>query len=162
MKSLQKYNLHFQTTTLFFFFISLCVAPLLMAQNTNPQVSFTKDIAPILVAKCQGCHNDKKSSMGFNLTTFSKMKQGGKQTGPEEMIVAGKPDESRFVEVLPSRQDFSRVGDVNVSHSRVIDKPQLVGRRLPDHGPVATVLLADLRINPDPRVRPLFTLFPRD
>lgn len=99
MNGFQKISLPLQTST-FYFMITLCLHPLLMAQNTITEVSFTKNIAPILAAKCQGCHNDKKSSMGFNLTTFNKMKQGGKQTGPDEMIVPGKPEESRFVEVV--------------------------------------------------------------
>ena len=62
-------------------------------------VSFRADVAPILVAKCLGCHNDRKAAGGLNLKTFALLRKGGK-AGGAETIVAGKPDESHLVEVI--------------------------------------------------------------
>lgn len=64
------------------------------------KVSFSRDVAPILARSCQGCHSDAKTSMGFNLSSYAKLRKGGKQSGPDEMIVPGKPEESHFFETL--------------------------------------------------------------
>ncbi|MFM7128906.1 MAG: c-type cytochrome domain-containing protein [bacterium] len=64
------------------------------------KVSFSRDIAPILASRCQGCHHDNKASMGFNVTSYEKIRRGGKQSSADEIIVAGKPEESRLVEVI--------------------------------------------------------------
>ncbi|MFM1802196.1 MAG: hypothetical protein RJA81_1548, partial [Planctomycetota bacterium] len=88
-------------------FISFLLSPLCLYAQTTEKLSakaenvlFSRDIAPILTARCQGCHHDGKASMGFNIETLNKMKKGGKQTGPDGMIVPGKPEESRLIEVL--------------------------------------------------------------
>ena len=64
------------------------------------KISFVKDIAPILALRCQGCHSDQKPAMGFSVSSYSKIRTGGKQSGRSEIIVDGKPDESRLLEVL--------------------------------------------------------------
>ena len=66
------------------------------------KISFVKDIAPILALRCQGCHSDQKPTMGFSVSSYSKIRSGGKQSGRSEIIVDGKPDESRLLEVLLS------------------------------------------------------------
>lgn len=97
--------IRFRQIIFLFFFVSCHVTFHSAYSQTSEltkkkKISFSRDVAPILVARCQGCHHDTKSAMGFNLTTYSKLRQGGKQSGPDEIIVAGKPDESRLVEVL--------------------------------------------------------------
>jgi WD40 repeat protein len=68
-------------------------------------VSFVREIAPILAVHCQGCHHPGKAAMGLDLTTFEGLKKGGKQSGPDEMIVAGKPEDSRLVEVIEAEAE---------------------------------------------------------
>lgn len=56
-------------------------------------MKFSRDIAPILVANCVGCHNDKHRS-GLNQTTFDSLLKGGKSG---KAIVPGNPDESLLI-----------------------------------------------------------------
>lgn len=69
----------------------------------EPGIKFTHDIAPILVGNCIGCHNPtaKKRNGGLDLSTFKALMVGGK-SGP--VVVAGKPEESRLVELVTARE----------------------------------------------------------
>jgi mono/diheme cytochrome c family protein len=62
------------------------------AQDTP--VSFTKDIAPIIKASCEKCHNEKKSKGKLIMTSYAAMKKGGKN-GP--LWVEGDPDKSAII-----------------------------------------------------------------
>lgn len=57
------------------------------------EISFAKDVAPILAAKCVSCH-DEQASGGLRLDTFAGMEQGGK-SGP--LAFAGRPQNSLLV-----------------------------------------------------------------
>jgi len=61
--------------------------------ESDGAMKFSRDIAPILVGNCIGCHNpkDKARRKDFDLTTFTALMKGGAD-GPA--IVPGKPDES--------------------------------------------------------------------
>jgi mono/diheme cytochrome c family protein len=68
------------------------------AQGTSTTVSFTKQVAPILVTRCGGCHVGR--NMGeFSMATFAALMQGS-EAG--EVIAAGKPDESTLFELVQS------------------------------------------------------------
>lgn len=58
-------------------------------------VSFHKQVAPVLQAKCQGCHQPAKASGKYVMTDFAKLLGGGESE--EASIVPGKPDESNLV-----------------------------------------------------------------
>jgi len=76
------------------------IVTLMMALRPGPgPVSFKADVAPILAAKCLGCHNDRKASGGLNMKTFALLKKGGR-SGGAETIVAGDPDSSYLVETI--------------------------------------------------------------
>jgi mono/diheme cytochrome c family protein len=64
-------------------------------------VSFIRDIAPILVENCIACHNPRKAESKYVMTTFAQLAKGGQQ-GEGITLEAGKPDESRFVELIRS------------------------------------------------------------
>lgn len=57
-------------------------------------VSFTKDVAPILVAKCDNCHSDDRGAGGLKLESFASMKLGGRN-GP--VLVPGNPANSLII-----------------------------------------------------------------
>ncbi len=57
-------------------------------------LKFSRDIAPILVGNCIGCHNPERKRGKFDLTTFEKL-MGGSDV--EKVIEPGKPDESHLV-----------------------------------------------------------------
>jgi cytochrome c553 len=65
--------------------------PTLASSQHSPQVSFDRDIRPILAARCLNCHGEKKQSGGLRLDAPASAMRGG-QGGPA--IVAGKATES--------------------------------------------------------------------
>ncbi len=70
--------------------------------NTNPaaagDVSFTKQVAPMLVGKCGNCHVTGAKGQ-FSMSTFASLMRGSKG-GP--VVLPGKGKGSRIIEVLDS------------------------------------------------------------
>jgi len=66
-------------------------------QPDGEGISFSKDIAPILVGKCGNCHNSNRSSGGLALDTFAGMKEGG-SSGP--LLVVGNAQGSLLLRRL--------------------------------------------------------------
>jgi hypothetical protein len=68
------------------------------AAGTSPVgISFQRDVAPILVANCVGCHSQGRPGLArgkLELTSFAKLMQG---TPKEKVIVPGNPDESHLI-----------------------------------------------------------------
>ena len=64
------------------------------AATGGTALKFSRDIAPILVGNCIGCHNPERRRGKFDLTTFEKLMAG---SDVEKVIVPGKPDESHLV-----------------------------------------------------------------
>ena len=61
-------------------------------------VSFTREIAPILAAKCLGCHDSTKAKGKYQLQNFDLlMKPGGSGKAP---VLGGKPADSHLLELL--------------------------------------------------------------
>src|SRR5436305_1439759 len=71
----------------------------LRADEPPHPVSFKADVAPILVRKCLGCHNDQKAESGLNLKTVALLRKGGKTAGTD-IIEAGDPEASYLIEVV--------------------------------------------------------------
>jgi mono/diheme cytochrome c family protein len=64
-------------------------------------VSYYRDIRPIFVQNCQGCHQPAKASGGYVMTSHAAiLKKGDTEEAP---IVAGKPQESLLVAQITSR-----------------------------------------------------------
>jgi hypothetical protein len=61
------------------------------------EVSYTKDIAPILEASCVKCHGVEKVSRGLDLTTYDKA-MAGSVKGP--VITAGDAENSLLYKLL--------------------------------------------------------------
>lgn len=75
----------------------------LMAALTPPAddapPSFRDDVAPILVARCLGCHDEEDAQGGLNMSTFAKLREGGEIEG-DLILLRGEPDESHLVRVI--------------------------------------------------------------
>ncbi len=61
-------------------------------------ISFSKEIAPIFVARCNNCHNTQTRG-GFNLGTFAGLMKGSEGG---RVVLPGKGEGSRLIEVLDS------------------------------------------------------------
>jgi uncharacterized membrane protein len=65
---------------------------------TAEQVSYSRDVAPILEEFCIECHGERRPKGGLEITSLSSLLEGGKKAGPA--IVPGKPDESPLVKYI--------------------------------------------------------------
>lgn len=59
------------------------------------RLKFSRDIAPIFVGNCTGCHNERAMAKNgkLDLTSFETLMKGGKDGA---IVVAGNPDESHL------------------------------------------------------------------
>lgn len=76
----------------------LCTAALvtpLSAYAADAPVSFTKDVAPILTANCNGCHNEEKKKGSLDLSTFAATLRGTKDA---KVLTPGHPEMSPLIE----------------------------------------------------------------
>ena len=83
-------------------------APKTEAKAMEPETGtvFSRDVAPILVGNCIGCHKPsaKERNGGLDLTTFQGLMAGGKSG---EVVVAGDPEASPLV-VMVATQEMPR------------------------------------------------------
>ncbi len=75
----------------------LPLTALLAALPAGAQVSYWKDIRPILDRQCTGCHQPASRQSDLLLTTWDGLRQGGRK-GPS--FVAGKPEDSPVIAYL--------------------------------------------------------------
>lgn len=61
-------------------------------------VSFSKDVAPMIMARCRGCHVTGNRG-NFSMASYDALMRGARGT---EMVTPGKGKDSRLVEVLES------------------------------------------------------------
>jgi len=82
------------------FAASLVLPSVIIAQEATTAavpVSFSKEVAPILVQRCVACHGATKPKGGFNLSNFDGLSKG---VNNDPVFVAGKPEESTLVDCL--------------------------------------------------------------
>jgi cytochrome c553 len=68
-----------------------------MAGDGSGEEFFEKEVRPLLVARCQGCHGEVKQKGGLRLDSLPSALTGG-GTGPA--VVPGKPAESLLVDAI--------------------------------------------------------------
>lgn len=87
------------------FFISLLV--LLACRLGGADVSFTRDIAPVLVAKCLACHNAEKAKGGYRMHTFEALLKPG--SSKEAPLLPGQPSASLFYQLITTTNEDDRM-----------------------------------------------------
>ncbi len=70
-------------------------------------VSFQKQIAPILMNKCQGCHGPEKAKGAFRLDTFERLNKAGESKAAP--LVAGKAQASHLYQLIATTDDDDRM-----------------------------------------------------
>src|SRR5437588_9206849 len=63
-----------------------------------PQVSYYRQIRPILQANCQGCHQPAKNKGGYVMTDFKRLLAGGDNEGAA--ITPGHADKSSMLKMI--------------------------------------------------------------
>ena len=76
------------------------------AENNSP-VSFKRDVAPILVQKCLGCHNAEKAKGNYRLHTFEELLRPG--SSRDTPITPGQPRQSRLFQLISARDENDRM-----------------------------------------------------
>lgn len=85
------------------------------AESTeNSEISYHKEIEPILRRSCFGCHQGAKRLGSYVMTDFAALTSGG-ETG-EPAIVPGKPDESYLVDQITVVDGFAEMPKAPVKH----------------------------------------------
>jgi WD40 repeat protein len=131
------------------------------AQDAKP-VSFINDVAPVLKENCFACHDTKKRSGKYDMTTFEKIMAGG-ATG--EQIIPGNPAESDFYDLIVTKEE-RRMPPRDKGEAVPKEKAEIIARWIKqgaklDAGldPKAD-LLKELRIRWKPPTAPVKYQFP--
>jgi hypothetical protein len=85
--------------------LSLMLASGLSA--AEPSISFTKDVAPILVSKCLACHNAEKAKGGYRLHNFETLMKAGSRD--EQPVIPGRSDRSKIYELISTANEEDRM-----------------------------------------------------
>jgi hypothetical protein len=83
------------------YLMMFAAAPRASAQQPGKPISFINDVAPVLKENCFACHDSKKKSGKYDMTTFEKLTAGGANGEP---ISPGKPQSSDFHGLMVSTE----------------------------------------------------------
>ncbi|MGH7138549.1 MAG: c-type cytochrome domain-containing protein, partial [Pirellulales bacterium] len=75
-------------------------------QSAAP-ISFSKDIAPILLKNCQACHGMNDAKGGFQLFNYTSLLKAGDSSSAS--ITPGKPDESEVLRLIGAQDKDERM-----------------------------------------------------
>jgi dipeptidyl aminopeptidase/acylaminoacyl peptidase len=70
-------------------------------------VSFSRDVAPVLVKQCQACHGPEKAKGKYRLDSFARLIKAGESD--EAPVVAGKPEESHLYKLITAKDEDDRM-----------------------------------------------------
>ncbi len=117
-------------------------------QEEEKKLSFTKDVAPVLVGNCVGCHDSERKRGGFDLSTFQKLLAGG-EAG--RVIVPGNPEESDLIlrikgEITPKMPANNR--DLAAETINTIEQWVREGAVL-DSGASPSAMLREIAVTPE-------------
>ncbi len=121
-------------------------------------VSFSRDIAPVLVQKCLACHGPEKSKGDFRLDTFERLKTPGASKEPP--IVPGDPGRSKLFQLLttPDADDRMPQKDDPLPPEQIASIEQWIRQGATFDGPdpqrVLAVLIVPEFHPPPPKVYP--------
>src|SRR5690349_15153980 len=70
-------------------------------------ISFRRDVAPILLDRCQKCHGPEKAKGDYRLDSFDRLMNAG-ESG-DAPVVAGKPGESQLSQLIATADEDDRM-----------------------------------------------------
>lgn len=80
--------------------VVLLATALSTAAEPAEHIRFSRDIAPVLVQKCQGCHGAQKQKGGYRLDTFDHLaRPGDSEAAP---VAPGRPEASELFRLITS------------------------------------------------------------
>jgi hypothetical protein len=108
-----------------FFLVLPLICPSISAEDHGSKpVSFIRDVAPILVAKCQACHGPKTAESNYRLDSFQSMMQPGDfGTAP---VTPGDPDDSEIQRLITADDPHERMpnngGQLAAAEIQIIER----------------------------------------
>ena len=90
--------------------LSRCLAPalvLLVSGLHAADISFSRQIAPLLTEKCVECHREAKSKGSYRLDTFERLAKAGDSEAPA--LTPGKPEISELYRLLVTDDEADRM-----------------------------------------------------
>src|SRR6516225_4758062 len=73
----------------------------------SPQISYYREVRPILQANCQGCHQPAKAKGGYVMTDFKGFLAGGESEGTA--VVPEHPDHSSILKMVTPQKGEARM-----------------------------------------------------
>src|SRR5678816_2510413 len=73
----------------------------------DTQISYYRDVRPILQANCQGCHQPAKAKGGYVMTDFKGLLAGGEGEGTA--VVPEHPDHSAILKMVTPQNGEARM-----------------------------------------------------
>lgn len=83
------------------------MAALSFGISAQADVSFTRQIAPILVKRCVACHGERTNLGGWRTHTFEFLRKAGASGKPS--VVPGAPEKSRLFHLLTDKRPAVRM-----------------------------------------------------
>ncbi|MEX0716246.1 MAG: c-type cytochrome domain-containing protein [Planctomycetaceae bacterium] len=106
------------------------------------EVSFRRDVAPLLVNRCLACHGERKFQGEYQLHTFASLLEPGESGEPP--IVPGKPDDSYLLSLLVEEEPSLRMPrDADSLTKEQLDRIRLwiaAGAKLDGGDPAASLV----------------------
>ena len=99
------------------FVLTLASAAWMAGAAENP-VSFRKEIAPILIAKCVACHGAEKTKGGYQLHTFETLMKGGESKEPA--MTPGQPARSKLITLITAKDPDDPTREYKWNHFDVV------------------------------------------
>jgi dipeptidyl aminopeptidase/acylaminoacyl peptidase len=97
----------FLSSVLFAIALASSVRASAQEQPAPAPVSFSKQIAPILLKSCQGCHGPSDAKGGFQLFNFTALMKAGDSSSAS--VTPGKPDDSELLRLISSSDAEERM-----------------------------------------------------
>jgi WD40 repeat protein len=85
----------------------LTAASVTAAESSMPPASFSKEIAPLLTAKCVTCHGPDKAKGHYRLDSFAAIMQAGESN--DAPIVAGSVEKSHLFQLITAKDPDDRM-----------------------------------------------------
>src|SRR5688572_11024236 len=76
-------------------------------EDAARSVSFVREVAPILIAKCQACHGAKTAESNYRLDSFNTLMQSGDFGTPP--VTAGDLENSELYRLITAEDDQERM-----------------------------------------------------
>jgi WD40 repeat protein len=98
--------------------LALCSSTVLAADSPGA-ISFEKDVAPIFVENCVGCHNANDKKGKYDMSTYDAMFKSPRNRA---LIVPGKPQESLMLLLLTGEEEPTMPKDAELLDPAIVAK----------------------------------------